>query len=381
MENIPAYVKENILPTDSLNVLNIISFPCPPFTNPPQLLLSVANLFSKNSSIVQDATAARVLLSLCIPDINDLSILKTKFLEAERDGFQSFIYPVNNSVSGVKLPFWVVDFWQAIHKVISSKAVWSTAIQWIRSKGELRALALLEEIPWNSTLGPRMAHQSIEPIATLCSEKWLSSTHMDLFSAVLEDELQLAENITASVMDTSFLELIIMTYRFWQKTYPDAKSLSHIRMIGDKLRDGTCTTVVMSMSVHITEGGTFLPTNSNRGNHWTTLFIDAEKSSILYGDSLKLPPPAELANVLEWWLDYHHIKNFRWGDLPSTTQSDNFSCSIFSANSMSHSLLPTTFPLVPEDRAISARIDMLKRIITFLKRTHSVSCTLSVMKS
>ena len=42
MENI-AYVKENILPTESLNALDIISFPCPPITNPPQSLLGVTD--------------------------------------------------------------------------------------------------------------------------------------------------------------------------------------------------------------------------------------------------------------------------------------------------------------------------------------------------
>ena len=171
MENIPAYVKKNILPADNLNVLDIISFPCPPITNPPQLLFGTTNLFSKNPSIVQDATAAHILLSLCIPDTKDLSKLKTKFLEAEQDGFVSFIYPVNKSVSGIKLPFWVVDFWQAIHQVISSKAVWSTAVQWIQSKGELWGVSLLQQIPWKSTLGPWMRHQSIETIADLCSEK------------------------------------------------------------------------------------------------------------------------------------------------------------------------------------------------------------------
>ena len=49
MENIPAYVKQNIFPTDSLNALGIISFPCPPITNLPQLLLGLTDLFSKNS--------------------------------------------------------------------------------------------------------------------------------------------------------------------------------------------------------------------------------------------------------------------------------------------------------------------------------------------
>jgi hypothetical protein len=91
----------------------------PPITNPPQLLLGVTDLFSKNSSIVQDAMATHVLLSLCIPDTNDLSILKTKFFEAERDGFLSFIYPVNNSVSGIKLPFWVQLSSQCLASVLS----------------------------------------------------------------------------------------------------------------------------------------------------------------------------------------------------------------------------------------------------------------------
>lgn len=142
-----------------------------------------------------------------------------------------------------------------------------------------------------------MRDQYIETIAALCyalrsglhPHIW---TYSALCSRMLKDELQSVEVVMASVMDISFLELIITTYRFAQKNYPDMKSLGHIWKVGDKLQDGTYTMVVMSMSVHIREGGTILPTNSNEGNHWTTLFIDAKKSSILYGDSFKLPPPA-----------------------------------------------------------------------------------------
>ena len=38
MENIPEYVKGNILPANNLNILEIISFATPPVTNPPSLL-------------------------------------------------------------------------------------------------------------------------------------------------------------------------------------------------------------------------------------------------------------------------------------------------------------------------------------------------------
>jgi hypothetical protein len=58
-------VKGTILPPDNLNVLGIVSIATPPIKNPPALL-NTKELFSKNPSVIQDATGARVLLALCI---------------------------------------------------------------------------------------------------------------------------------------------------------------------------------------------------------------------------------------------------------------------------------------------------------------------------
>jgi hypothetical protein len=129
MGKIPEYVQGNLLPTSSLNVLEILSFTAPPITNPPRLLL-VEELFSKNASMVQSAIAARALLGLHIPDTEYVKTLKTRALEAKQDGFVSFIYPVSATAT-LQLPFWVLEFWEAVHQVITSKALWRTAVQWI----------------------------------------------------------------------------------------------------------------------------------------------------------------------------------------------------------------------------------------------------------
>ena len=57
------------------------------------------------------------------------------------------MYPVSAGAT-LQLPFWVLDFWEAAHEVISTKGLWRTAVQWIRSEGEVQALKYLEQLPW-----------------------------------------------------------------------------------------------------------------------------------------------------------------------------------------------------------------------------------------
>jgi hypothetical protein len=110
MEKIPEYVKGNILPTESLNLLQITSFITPPITsNPPRLLLT-EELFSKKSSMVENAVSARVLLRLPVPNQKDIDELKIRAEEAKQNGYISFIYPVSADAT-LQLPFWVLEFW------------------------------------------------------------------------------------------------------------------------------------------------------------------------------------------------------------------------------------------------------------------------------
>ncbi|KAF8227496.1 hypothetical protein L208DRAFT_1296475, partial [Tricholoma matsutake] len=226
-----------------------------------------------------------------------------------------------------------------------------------------QALTHFEELPWTGTLEQ---HMSIEDLALLCSEKWLSSKYMDLFGTVLNDELQLAGIILASVIPTNILEKLIRLYCYSQKSYPDEKSVVHIRKLGEALANGTYKQVAMNVSVHVEEGGIVFE-NISPGNHWVTLILDIERTSLLYADSYQLPPLGKLQDVLLWWLQHHLEEIFQWDNLPCSTQRDSFSCTIFSANSIAHALLPTSFPLIPENRSISACIDVLLQIAGFWK--------------
>ena len=112
MEQIPEYVKGNILPAESLNLLEISSFETPPITsNPPKLLLT-EELFSKTSSVVENAVSARILLRLQVPKKEDIDGLRIKVGDAKQNRYVSFIYPVS-IVAKLLLPFWVLDFWEA----------------------------------------------------------------------------------------------------------------------------------------------------------------------------------------------------------------------------------------------------------------------------
>jgi hypothetical protein len=135
-------------------------------------------------------------------------------------------------------------------------------------------------------------------------------------------------------------------------TYFEERSTSHIQKLGEALANGTYAKITMSVSVRIEAGQTALPTNSEPGNHWVTVILNVETLAILYGDSYRLPPPTELHDMLRWWLSHHRAETFQWADLPTSLQSDNFPCSILSVNGMAHALLPTVFPLIPEESCI-----------------------------
>lgn len=78
----------------------------------------------------------------------------------------------------------------------------------------------------------------IEDLAPLCSEKWLTSKHMDLFGTVLNDKLQLVGIITVLVIPTNILEKIVRLYHYSQETYQEEKSAVHIKKLGKALASG-----------------------------------------------------------------------------------------------------------------------------------------------
>ena len=166
---------------------------------------------------------------------------------------------------------------------------------------------------------------------------------MDLFGQVLQDQLHLAGINSTFILETTTFDKLLTIYRYDAMTYLKERSASHIRKLGEALTSGIYTKIAMSISVRVEAGQTALPTDSEPGNHWVIAILDVEALLISYGDSYRLPPPTELHDMLQWWSSHHRVETFQWADLPSSLQSDNFSCPILSANSMAHALLPAVF--------------------------------------
>jgi len=86
-----------------------------------------------------------------------------------------------------------------------------------------------------------------------------------------------------------------------------------------------------------------------------TYTVNPRSLSISYGDPLGGPIPEELFAALQWWLldlcgmmglSTEHAVTLT--HLPTTPQSDSFSCGILSTNSIGHHLC-NTLPLVRQD--------------------------------
>jgi hypothetical protein len=140
---------------------------------------------------------------------------------------------------------------------------------------------------------------SVKDLAPLCSEKWLASSHMDLFGHVLLDQLHSAGINSAFILETATFDKLLTIYRYDAMSYLEEPSASHIRKLGEALVNGTYTKIAMSVSVRIEAGQTNLPTNSEPGNHWVMVILDVEMLLILYGDSCRLPPPNEPHDMLQ----------------------------------------------------------------------------------
>ncbi|KAK1230393.1 hypothetical protein PQX77_006517 [Marasmius sp. AFHP31] len=85
-------------------------------------------------------------------------------------------------------------------------------------------------------------------------------------------------------------------------------------------------------------GSAELPSGGkNSGNHWVAIAIDTIAHTISYGDSLRKPPPAELSNILIWWMNRLFPEQpFEIKVLPCGKQTDGSSCGFYAINAIEH---------------------------------------------
>ena len=366
--DIPLNIRNVILPPGNLSPHRLIHFRTPTNTLP---IISSNNphVLSRTVSNIVNANSAMVVLAFDVPQPEDLKQLKSIALEGASTGFISLDYPTPQG-SMLKIPFWVLTYWEELPRVCKGKDEWRGAIEWLRKEHAYDALRLLEEASWDVYL-PMCRGSTTLDLIQFCSTSWLSLRHIDIMGAVVNDKLQQNGTTLMVFGDSLHIDKLITVYRYGREGYLVDKSSAFLRELSEDLKFCNYTHIGFCISVYIDSNEAVLPGPAHEhGNHWTAVVIDALDQQIFYGDPMKFPPPDELIGALRWWLQVHINDNlFRVQELPCAEQQDVFSCSIISINAIAHLFHPNTFPLLQNAHdAMRMRMDYFTGSVELAKR-------------
>lgn len=376
---IPLGISEVLLPQDDLNVVDFIDFVIPLGEHTPDLLaMDDSTLFSKIGSLITNKEHVSFLHSLSIPTARDVEVLQERLEKlsedvAEQEKPKSLVYPLPNPITtspSIRLPLWVLDYWSKAHTILEQKDLWRPAIAWLKQKKNHGIINALRQVPWKYQTPDKELKNALDisDLALFCSERWLGTAQMDAMSAVLRDQLA-SRRIQASVRPNNFFQKLLATYRFSRDKYSTDKSNNFIRELADNLKSGMLTVACTTVAVRLTQNGVILPEGlETPSNHWCALIININQRTLHYGDPMGDPPPAELVDVMTWWLGLSFSDVFTIRDLPTTRQADSISCSILTINALSHYFIPSTPLLLNSAMCLSARGDMLIHVIDLIQK-------------
>ena len=372
--DIPLDIRKTILPLDSLSPHHLIHFRTPTNTL-PFFLSDNPHVLSRTVSHIVNTTSATVLLAFSVPQPEDLEKLKSIAVEGASVGFISLHYPLPQG--GIKLPFWALTYWEELTRVCKGKHQWKGAIEWLKKEHTYDALKILEDTSWDAHL-PMCRGSTTLNLVQFCSTEWLSSQHIDIMCAVMNDKLKQNGTIMKILADSPYIEKLISVYRYERESYLTARSSAFLRQLGENLEISNHTHVGFCTSVNIGSDVAVLPgPECEYGNHWTAVVIDTLDRRIFYGDSMGYRAPDELIEVLRWWLQVHTKDDWQVlvEKLPCAVQQDHFSCSIIAINAITHLFDPDAFPLIDSAQdALSARIYYLAASVELAKRLVSQLC-------
>ena len=147
------------------------------------------------------------------------------------------------------------------------------------------------------------------------------------------------------------------------------KPNNFIMELAKDMKSSTVPIICTAVAVCLTGNGVILPEGQETpSNHWCALIINTTQHTLHYRDPMGSPPPAELVNIMAWWLGLSFVESFKLEALPITRQLDSFSCSILTLNALSHYFFPSTLLLKNSKMCLSARTDILIFTINLLKK-------------
>ncbi|KAF4569611.1 hypothetical protein EYR36_009408 [Pleurotus pulmonarius] len=342
------------LPASSLSVHDLLYMQLPKESS-ELIITSAERWFSRDTPTTDPAC----ILERTIPPKSFLASLEKACGQAWFDGAQSVIdYRYNDGLD--RLPRFVITFWNEMVRIQEKRKTWERSFTWL-SKEETRldqtagdveivrnAIGYLKVIGWNTPLAQRPFVASFE-LAPLLGTAWLSDEHIDLMIEVISDRIK-EEGVRTSIVAPLNLSVSITLRGMKKETASSKRQLDEIK---SEIQSKGVTR--MYFPVHV------------NGNHWIAAFVDFERRTYGYGDSLTgiyTQSPLKFMRSLGSWLkDTFGGQRFEaQGDsLTRGSQTDSFSCGIIAVNAIEHAIFGER--LWEAQRAAPERIRWFVRIV------------------
>ncbi|KAL1699066.1 hypothetical protein EV121DRAFT_273992 [Schizophyllum commune] len=193
---------------------------------------------------------------------------------------------------------------------------------------ELLLDSLIPDLPWCIGLPHNLGELSL--LQSFCSQDWLWTIHLDIMFTTLHLEL----NDPAIVVCPTEL------------TYPALKDQQYVAQLWEDDNDEPIRKLLMAVPVMLSESDAKLTgPNGVDGNHYE--------------------PPADLRDIVSWWLAAHGMHSFAkvLVSRGCTRQADWHSCGLLSMNALKHDVTPETYPLIEAAQCDRGRLVMLQRVL------------------
>ncbi|KAL0949786.1 hypothetical protein HGRIS_009824 [Hohenbuehelia grisea] len=292
------------------------------------------------------ATDPVCLLERPIPSKAFLAILEKASGQAWFDKAQSVVDRRYNDGRD-RLPLCAMTLWTEMVRVKGVQEEWRRGIIG-RVKDHLRVIS------WDAYLQHIQGQISTRRLATFLGTAWLSDDEINLMMEDIAHRITAEQRKDVLVAKLDFSNAIT-AYRKWKGT-PSESAHRRLGRYEDEIKAKEPRWL-------------YFPVHVN-GNHWICVYVDFEKRTYGYGDSLSgffSIPPLRFFNSLNTWLKKTFSGRFKnqGESMPCGSQSDSFSCGIVAANAIEHAVFDTA--LWTRKRAIIA--------VFFDKNPRAVQCS------
>ncbi|KAJ7050612.1 hypothetical protein C8F01DRAFT_1344185 [Mycena amicta] len=353
---LPQAFTERLFPDNRASVKDFLAFPLPAqrasthFTDAESYLVSSppthADIDISTLTMPPDAVLRTLMVALAAAD--------------ESDAYDSVACP---HIPGNKstYPLYLVSYWVELIDVRDTRRQWEAAHKALTKQLETApgnvaaqtAHTKMLALPWGGSLAGFDERVGLPALARFCTRDWLQTTHINLMLELvdLRGELSAAG---LQVLPSEHGRDIMDLYADGGEGYDTEKGYAKLRKQGQDFGTGLDAKLATVVNIN--------------ANHWVGLVIDFESKTVLYGDPLRGSAPIDLKRSYNWWIAQHNLDDFTWQILPSTAQTDSFSCGILAHNAVDHYLRPDRVPLLSMADAVSMRLQVFNEIIEHHER-------------